>query len=84
MHLFKKDFPIFKTYPNLVYLDSASTAQKPNQVIDAIVNHYKNSNANIHRGIYTLSESATAKYEEVRNKVKTFINAEKNQGNYFY
>lgn len=74
----KKDFPIFqrkiKGKP-LVYLDSASTSQKPRQVIDAVVNLYKTSNANIHRGIYTISEEATELFEDTRGKVAKFINA---------
>ncbi|MEK6872865.1 MAG: cysteine desulfurase [Nanoarchaeota archaeon] len=71
----KKDFPIFKTNPNLVYLDSAATSQKPMQVIEAIKKFYEFENANIHRGIYTLSEVATEKYEEARKKTSDFINA---------
>lgn len=74
----KKDFPIFQRKINgkpIVYLDSASTSQKPQQVIDAVINLYKNSNANIHRGIYTISEEATALFEGTREKVAKFINA---------
>ncbi len=77
----KKDFPIFATKSvkkdgkELIYLDSASTTQKPESVITAITDYYKTSNANIHRGIYTLSEKATIQYEDVRKKTATFINA---------
>ena len=71
----KKDFPLLNS--NLVYLDSASTTQKPQQVIDAISAYYESSNANIHRGVYTLSERATEQYEGTRAKTATFINAEK-------
>jgi cysteine desulfurase/selenocysteine lyase len=59
----------------LVYLDNAATTQKPRAVIDALVRYYENYNANIHRGLHTLSEEATAGYEEVRLKVADFIGA---------
>ena len=71
----KSDFPIFKNNPDLVYLDSAATSQKPGVVIDAIKNFYENYNSNVHRGIYKISEKATEAYEEVRKKVAKFINA---------
>lgn len=71
----KKDFPIFQTHPGLIYLDNAATTQKPAAVITAIAEHYAYRNANIHRGIYKLSESATARYEEARAKVASFIGA---------
>src|SRR3989344_1695955 len=72
---FKKDFPIFQTNPKLVYLDNAATTQKPAMVISAIAEHYTYRNANIHRGIYKLSEEATACYKEARAKVALFIGA---------
>jgi len=72
----KADFPIFKTFPELCYLDNAATSQKPQQVITAINDFYTSANANVHRGIYTLSESATRKYEAARTTVAKFINAE--------
>ena len=78
---FKKiraDFPIFgeKGIPKeLVYLDSAATSQKPQQVIDAISNFYQNYNANVHRGVHDLSEQATKLYEDARQKVSKFINS---------
>ncbi|HEU0110102.1 MAG TPA: cysteine desulfurase [Flavisolibacter sp.] len=59
----------------LVYFDNAATTQKPQVVIDALVNYYSNYNANIHRGIHTLAEEATAAYEGTRDTVKEFINA---------
>jgi cysteine desulfurase/selenocysteine lyase len=59
----------------LVYFDNAATAQKPQTVIDALVNYYTGYNANIHRGIHTLAEEATAAYEATRDAVKQFINA---------
>lgn len=71
----KTDFPIFKTYPKLVYLDSASTSQKPQSVIFAVTNFYTNSYANIHRGIYDLSDKATEVFEGARAKVAKFIGA---------
>ncbi len=74
----KKDFPIFEREVNgkrLTYLDSGATSQKPNSVINEMTNVYTNINANVHRGTYVLSSETTAKYEEVRNKLKNFINA---------
>jgi cysteine desulfurase/selenocysteine lyase len=74
----RADFPILKIKMNertLVYLDSAATSQKPRQVIDAIVDYYKNYNANIHRGLYRISEKATEEYTESKAKVAKFINA---------
>ena len=59
----------------LVYFDNAATTQKPQVVIDALVNYYSNYNANIHRGIHTLAEEATAAYEATRDTVQRFINA---------
>jgi cysteine desulfurase / selenocysteine lyase len=75
MNKIKSQFPIFNTYPNLVYLDSAATSQKPKVVIDAVSEFYSKQNANIHRGIYDLSQNATAMFEETRQKVSKFINA---------
>lgn len=71
----KKGFPIFDTYPDLVYLDSAATSQKPKEVIEAVSNFYTQKNANIHRGIYKLAELATEVYENARIQVAEFINA---------
>ncbi|KKR29745.1 MAG: Cysteine desulfurase [Candidatus Woesebacteria bacterium GW2011_GWA1_39_8] len=71
----KKDFPIFVTYPKLVYLDSASTSQKPRAVIDAVTDFYTKYNSNVDRGIYDLSEKATAVFENSRAKVAKFIGA---------
>ncbi|MCO6017115.1 cysteine desulfurase [Carnobacterium divergens] len=74
----KKDFPILFQEINdepLVYLDNAATSQKPQQVLDALKTYYQRDNANVHRGVHTLAERATAKYELARQKVKTFINA---------
>ncbi len=74
----RKDFPILqrKVRDNkpLIYLDNASTTQKPNQVIDAITDYYRNYNANIHRAVYALAEEATNAYESTRDKVAKFVN----------
>src|SRR5437762_14377059 len=74
----REDFPILKTKVSgkpLIYLDNAATTQKPRQVIDAIKNFYEHENANIHRGVYYLSQLATEPYEGARHKVRKFINA---------
>ena len=74
----RQDFPILTRKVNdktLVYLDNAATSQKPVQVTAAIVDYYNRYNANIHRGIHTLSEEATEAYESVREKVREFIDA---------
>ena len=74
----RKDFPLLKQKVNgkdLVYLDNAATTQKPRAVIDAITNYYQRDNANIHRGVHTLAERATQKYEESREKLAKFIGA---------
>jgi cysteine desulfurase/selenocysteine lyase len=75
----RKDFPILSRLVHgdkpLVYLDNAATSQKPRQVLDAIVDYYEKHNANVHRGIHTLAEEATALYEGARDKVAAFIGA---------
>lgn len=75
----RADFPILlrEVHPGvrLVYLDSTATAQKPSLVLDAMEAYYRNSNANIHRGVHTLAEEATAMYEDARKKVAAFVNA---------
>lgn len=74
----RKDFPILDRQVRgkpLIYLDNAATSQKPRAVIDALVYYYENTNANIHRGIHTLSEEATTEFEEVRKKVAKFVHA---------
>jgi cysteine desulfurase/selenocysteine lyase len=74
----REDFPIFKRKVHgkpLIYFDNAATTQKPIQVINAIKEYYESYNANIHRAIHTLSEEATQRYEEAREKVRKFINA---------
>ena len=77
-HVVRRDFPILRQEINghpLVYLDSASTSQKPQVVIDSVDTYYREYNANVHRGIYTIGEKATAEYERARAKVARFINA---------
>ena len=73
------DFPILtkEIFGNpLVYLDNAATSQKPRQVIDALIDYYENFNANVHRGVHTLSVEATDRFEDAREKVSSFINCE--------
>lgn len=72
---YRDDFPIFKQNKDLCYLDSAATSQKPNVVIEAIDRYYRSQNANVHRGIYHLSEQATEAYEQARCKAQGFIGA---------
>lgn len=75
----RNDFPILKRQVNgypLVYLDNAATSQKPQAVIDCIVDYYSNYNANIHRGVHTLSQEATDAYEEARKKIQKHFNIE--------
>ena len=75
---FRSDFPILKD-SNLVYLDSASTTQKPQSVISSISNFYSKYNANVHRGTYQIAETATKQYELSREIVASFINAQKDE-----
>ena len=69
----REDFPIFRNNPDLVFLDNASTTQKPQSVIDTLNHYYENYNSNIHRGIYQIAEKATDAYEKTRDKVAEFI-----------
>ena len=74
----RADFPILQRVVNgkpLIYFDNAATSQTPKIVIDAIVDYYMNYNANIHRGVHTLSQEATDKYEQARETLKTHFNA---------
>lgn len=75
----RKDFPILDRETQggarVVYLDSTATSQKPVQVIEAMNDYYRRSNANIHRGVHTLAEEATAMYEGARERIAKFINA---------
>ena len=75
----REDFPILNQKVNdepLVYLDNAATTQKPLTVLSAINDFYQQDNANVHRGVHTLAERATAYYEAAREKVRAFINAQ--------
>ncbi|MDN3641636.1 cysteine desulfurase [Lutimonas halocynthiae] len=76
----REDFPILNRKVNgkpLVYFDNAATSQKPQVMIDALVDYYSNYNANIHRGVHTLSQEATSAYEEARLKIQKHFNASK-------
>jgi cysteine desulfurase/selenocysteine lyase len=74
----KKDFPILDVQVHgkrLVYLDSAASSQKPRAVLDAMDRYYETTHANVHRGVYTIAEQATARYEEARAKAARFVGA---------
>ncbi|NGX55881.1 MAG: Cysteine desulfurase [Candidatus Anoxychlamydiales bacterium] len=71
----KKDFPYLLQENAYVYLDTAATSLKPKSVIDSLNHFYKNEYATVHRGIYAPSKKATIRYDETRNKLKSFINA---------
>ena len=83
VELIRKDFPILarKVHGDkqLVYLDSAASSQRPRQVIDAMTEYYENHHANVHRGVHVLAEEATAMYEGARDKVASFINADRRE-----
>ena len=77
-HRLRADFPVFDELVNgkpVAFLDSAASAQKPRQVLDAMRDFYEHSYANVHRGVYRLAERATAGYETARRKVAGFVNA---------
>ena len=79
---YRADFPVLARRVHdkpLVYLDNAATAQKPRRVMETLDEYYRDYNANIHRGVHTLSEQATAAYEAARKKIQTFINAASHQ-----
>jgi len=74
----RQDFPILSRSireKKLVYLDNAATTQKPQPVLDTLARYYATGNANIHRGVYLLSEEATAAYDLAREKVQGLLNA---------
>src|SRR5580765_7274972 len=78
----RADFAVFDEVVNgkpVAYLDSASSTQKPRQVLDAMREFYEHSYANVHRGVYTLSERATSGFEGAREKLRAFINAPSNR-----
>ncbi len=82
VHELRADFAVFDELVNgrpFAYLDSASSTQKPRQVLDAMREFYEHSYANVHRGVYTLAERATAGYEGAREKVRAFVNAPSNR-----
>ncbi|GIW63060.1 MAG: cysteine desulfurase [Patescibacteria group bacterium] len=79
MKSFRKDFPIYVSNPDLVYLDSTATTLKPKTVIDSLVDYYSNYSANVFRGIYRISEQATEAYESAREKVAEFIKAKRSE-----
>ena len=64
----RREFPIFERNPGLVFLDSGASAQKPRQVIDGIAEFYRSDYANVHRGVYRLSERSTDRFEEARGE----------------
>lgn len=79
LNAIRQDFPILHQQVNdhpLVYLDNAASSQKPNLVIDAVADYYRQDNANVHRGVHRLSQRATDSYEGARDKVRRFINAQ--------
>ena len=76
----RKSFPNLKVGVHekpLVYLDNAATTFKPQSVINAVANHYKSGTSNVHRGVHTLSQQATAAFEDARNKVQGLLHARK-------
>lgn len=75
MNTVRNQFPIFQSQPHLVWLDSASSTQKPESVIESANRFYRDGYSNIHRGLYPLSERATADFEATRDLVRSFINA---------
>jgi len=75
----RQQFPIFNTSNNedpFIYLDSGATSQKPRQVIEAVDSFYREQNANVHRGLHTLSAQATSAFEQAREKVANFLNVQ--------
>ncbi len=73
----REQFPFFSANPDLVYLDSAATSQKPQSVLDAITNYYVNDNANVHRGLYKLAYNTTEAFEGIRAQVAKYLNAKR-------
>ena len=84
----RRDFPVFAHHEaqgkQLVYLDSAASTPKPQQVIDALSHYYQTAHANIHRGVYDLSMKATQMHEEARSKVQHFLGAAPFRRDYLY
>src|SRR5215831_21004741 len=74
-HQLRREFPIFANNPDLVFLDSGASAQKPASIIDRVADYYRTDYANVHRGVYRLSARSTELFEEAREKVREFLNA---------
>ena len=74
-HQLRREFPIFANNPDLVFLDSGASAQKPASVIDRVADYYRTDYANVHRGVYRLSARSTELFEEAREKMRRFLNA---------
>src|SRR5215831_1886961 len=74
-HQLRREFPIFANNPDLVFLDSGASAQKPASIIDRVADYYRTDYANVHRGIYRLSARSTELFEEAREKMRRFLNA---------
>lgn len=75
----KKEFPIFSNNPDLIFLDNASTTQKPELVLNKLMEVYTQYNSNVHRGLYPIAERLNSEYELAREKIAKFINAEKDE-----
>jgi cysteine desulfurase/selenocysteine lyase len=73
MNVRRSDFPLLERHPEMHYLDSAATSQKPRAVLDAMMDYYANDNANPHRGAYALSARATERYHEARERIASFV-----------
>ncbi len=75
----KEDFPVFREYPGLVYLDNAATTHKPDAMINTLVRFYTRENSNVHRAVHRLAERATVLFEDARSTVADFVNADPEQ-----
>ena len=75
----RSQFPVITNHPGLAYLDSAASSQKPQYVIDRVKHYYENENANVHRGLYKLSETATNEYERARGLGAKFLGGVRNE-----
>ncbi len=73
--MFRNDFPVFAQHPDLVFLDSASSTQKPQQVIDALSSFFEKNYANIHRGAYDLSMESSMLYDRSKKKLAEYVGA---------
>lgn len=75
MDMYQKDFPIFAHNPGLIYMDSASTSQKPHYVVDGVQNYVRSSNANIHRGMYDISQYSSRLYSQSKQAIAKYMGA---------